>query len=547
MTRPFVFLLLCALSLSARAAVQASVDKNPVLIGETFTLSIRSESGGDEPELEALSADFQILNRQSSSQFQFINGRSQRQHEWIIALRPKRLGVLRIPPLKLGSEFTQAISITVQAPQQQPGEAPDAFIETELSTTTPYVREQVVLISRLWIRGDVVSGSFSEPGSADALIEQLGEQSESQQLRGAHRYRVIERRYAVFPERSGTLNLQAPVFNGEIATGRQRRSLFGLNPETRALYAAADPIVLEVKPQAAAGGTEFWLPAQAVELGDETIPADGPWRVGEPLTRRVSLRVRGQLHTQLPDLQLDSPAHTQSYAEAPQEQTTASTQGMTALRQYSMAIIPQQPGRLKLPAIRLSWWDTQTDQARVAQLPAREVMIEARPQPVSAPSPAPLTTAPAAASPLAEGAPQPAPSSWLWQVLALTALAGWIGTVLAWFWLGRAPRGDSAPTATPSPVSRRPLLKLLEKAEALPCRNALLQWARQQLGESVALLQLTQYSQDPELAAALAALDAAAYGRGGDFPRQPLLRFVREFKYSAPAPKASALAPLYPD
>ncbi len=534
-----VALWLCVLG--AQAAVTATVDKNPVLVGETLTLRIHSDGDGKEPDLSVLEPDFQVLGTSTSSQFQIINGRTQRSHEWIVQMRPRSKGRLTIPSVPLGSEATAPISLDVVEPQRQPGELPEAFIEFSASKEAVYLREEVQLLSRLFVRGDLVSGNFSEPASEHAVIEQLGEQTESQALRGNYRYRVIERRHVLYPEQSGELLIRAPVFNGELATGAQRRNLFGFSGASRAIYAAADALTLTVKPRPAAFTGDHWLPARHVQLSEEISPTAGPYPAGDPLTRTITLTVRGQLHTQLPELDIPVPAGTQSYTELPQDQTAIEGNGLSAMRRYSVAVIPQEGGVLELPELRLHWWDTERDQMRTAVLPARTLQVQGEIRPPAA-TPTAGETAAAQASPADQSG-----ALWPWQVATVTALAGWIGTLLGWWWSGRRTRQQDRPASESDSPSRRDLLRRLESESPADCREALLRWAREQIGPMPGLLGLSRHTQDPAVIAALRALDAAAYGHGGAFDRQCLIRFVREFRHAPPHPSPPALAPLYPE
>ncbi len=546
MVRRIALLGLCLFSLPGIAKVSAQFDKNPVLIGETLTLTISSEDASAEPDLAPLEQDFQILGRNSSSQFQWINGRSQRSHDWRIQLRPRRPGTISIPPLTVGRYQTPALSLQVRRPDPQSGEALEAFIETDISQSSAYVREQLLLSTRLYVRGNLLSGSLTEPASDRAVIEQLGEQSERQEIRGRYRYRVIERRYVVFAEQSGTLNISAPVFNGEIADGQNSRSLFGFTTGGRGIYASGEPLELTIKPQAPNYSGAFWLPATDVSLSEELSPAQGPWKLGEPLTRIITLRVQGQLHTQLPDLDLAAPAGAQHYTEPPENQTLRDASGLTAVRRYSMAVIPNQAGQLELPPIRLPWWDLNNEQMRLAELPSRQLSIHPAPAaPASlATPPAPATVADPRAAPM-QGSAQA--TLWPWQFAALTAMAGWLGTLIAWWWQTRRPASSEAKPAATTSASRKQLVEVLRHASAGECRSAMLRWARTQVELRDGLLGLQHHTEDVEQKSALAALDAAAFGRGGDFPRDALIAFVSQFRGATNRPSTTALPKLYPE
>lgn len=552
--RILCLILLSLLGFSAQAQVTAQLDKNPALIGETLTLSIRSESGSDEPELSVLDTDFQILGRSSSSQIQMINGDFSRSHEWVIRLRPRRAGDLVIPPIQVGQHQTSAIRLRVEKPRQQPGERPEAFIEFETSKDTAYLREEILLTARLHVRGQLLSGSFTDPTAPNAVIEQLGDQQESQRLLGAHRYRVIERRYVLYPEVSGDLTVNAPIFNGEVASGSQPRSMF-FGSSGRAIYAAGEALHIEINPPDPGFNGAHWLPARELSLSESLNPEQGPYRVGEPLTRTITLQVDGQLHTQLPRLDWASPDGAQQYTEAPQDQTLAGTQGLSAVRQYSVAIIPRMAGELVLPELRLSWWDTSRQRQREAVLPARRLQIAAAPNlPGSAgPVDTPMTGSEAPDNPRQLSPSRAGTSSpWPWQVATFAALAGWIGTLLAWWWQHRQRRSPPSHVEETSAPNRSELLRTLKNADAATCHQALLDWARTVLPAGHGLQALGRFDESGTVHAALSALDAAAFGQdaAADWPRETLIRFVSQFRHAEPNTRsrapASALPPLYP-
>lgn len=552
MMRILSFLVLL-LALPAHAAVTATLDKNPVMVGEALTLTISSDSGGDDPDLTPLEQQFQILGSSSSSQFRMVNGRTSRSHDWIVQLRPKQVGQLTIPALQVGKQRTRPIVVEVKKPDRQAGQWPEAFVEFSADKTTAWLREQVLLTVKLYVRGNLVSGSFSEPHSDGAVIEQLGEQQDSQALRGNHRYRVIERHYALFAEQSGTLNIPGPIFNGEVAEQGQpqQRRMFGFGrTATRSIYAAGDALELKIQPppQNLAGAS--WLPARQVTLQEKLQPDVSQLASGEPLTRIITLTVNGQLHTQLPALDIATPANTQAYTEPPQDKTQSSPQGLIATRSYSTAIIAGNGQQMVLPAVELDWWDTRNNTLQTARIPARTIKLTGAAQPVAttAPTAAPVNQPSIPATSEISPAKPPAANNgllWLWQVAALSCAAGWLGTLLAWWWLSR--RRSTRPPSTAADTSLADLRKTLRQADAAECRTALLAWARQRSGRTQTLSKLAQHSGNSAQQQALQELDAAAFGHGDNFDRDAVLAFAQQYNTDDQAQPNTPLAPLYPE
>lgn len=543
--RIITFIMLLSLSLPSWAGVSASVDKNPALAGEIVQLTVRSDSSKKEPELGSLSQDFQILSQHSSSQFQMVNGRTSRNYEWVYQLRPLRLGQLRIPPIRIDGESSDEILLTVQKPNTQAGQWPEAYIEFSAEKTEAWLREQVILDFKLYVRGDLVSGNFNPPSADNAVIETLGEQQQSQAIKGQHRYKVIQQRYALFAEQSGVITINGPMFNGELATPGQRPSVFGFSRARRPIYAAGDPISLNIlAPPTNLGGAD-WLPASSVSITEELQPDSASLQAGEPLTRVIRLRVDGQLHTQLPALDIASPANAQAYTEPPQDSTRSDGLQMIAMREYSTAIIAGNGRFLELPGLELNWWNTQSNQLETARLPARKIPLTGQ-TPSVTPSPAPIPQAPPqTAQPGSESAiSEPAQSThlWIWQVAAIACGAGWLGTLLAWFWISR---NSTARPRQQSPNKHAQLIKTLNTGSAAEVRQALLDWAREQNGRYLSLSALAASCHDAQVRSALMGLDAAACGRSDSFDRQSLVGYV-ESKQEQPQ-AAHALPPLYPE
>src|ERR1700712_265190 len=88
----------------AHAALQATVDRNQVAAGESFTLTLQSDGNSASPDLSPLSRDFDVLGQSSGSSIQIINGHISRSMQWEISLSPKHAGQVVIPAITAGGE-----------------------------------------------------------------------------------------------------------------------------------------------------------------------------------------------------------------------------------------------------------------------------------------------------------------------------------------------------------------------------------------------------------------------------------------------------------
>jgi hypothetical protein len=305
----------------------------------------------------------------------------------------------------------------------EPANAAPVLLEVHADRAQPYEHERVLLRVDLLANGDVTEGSLAAPEIPGAIVESIGKDQRIEKQIGGKPYHGIERSYTVLAETSGDLEVPPIRFEGRVRVPRQaarRRSFFGqsffddffanaplgddllanfLGAGSRQIAVESEPLALHVRPRPAAAANQWWLPAREVALSESWDPAAGPVRVGEPITRRVELRVDGASPAQLPQLPAHDVAGVKQYAEAPK--TTETARG--TLRVDQTTLIPTQPGTLRLPEIEVAWWDTQADAARTAMLPARSVEV--------LPAAAGGGTPPAGAAAAEASAPAPQPAA----------------------------------------------------------------------------------------------------------------------------------------
>ena len=81
-------LLIAAAPLWAATQLQASVDKNPVLAGEFFVLTISADDSinSEQPDTSVLLKDFVVGPTSVSSRTNIINGEISKQTNWSVKL-----------------------------------------------------------------------------------------------------------------------------------------------------------------------------------------------------------------------------------------------------------------------------------------------------------------------------------------------------------------------------------------------------------------------------------------------------------------------------
>lgn len=523
--RVLVGLTLLLTTLASSAAISVGVEPDPPQQGESFRLAFSLEGDfSTPPDFSVLEEDFEILARNEQNAVTFVNGKYTRKTTWVVEVLPRDTGAVKIPAVRIGELRSKPFTVT-------PRPAPDAanddglFLEVEAVPSAPYVQQEVLYTVRLWRRYELSNASLSEPQlSADALVKPLTGDRQYVRERNGRRYDVVERRYLIYPQESGTVTVRPVRVTAQVL--ERAASLFEmLGRAVKTRRVDSQPITLEVRPIPAEFPADaHWLPARRVRLNELWTPESGPVRVGEPLSRTLSLWASGVTSGQLPPLVPQAVSGLRQYPDQPQLQDTLQDEAHNAVRQEKVAYVADRAGTTTLPAVAIPWWNTETDALEYAELPPHRMEVEALlgAEPPALPPAAPAQAAPSEPAPSATRPPE-AISSWRhwpgWFAVAVLAVVGWAVTT---FWLlKRVPRREPRPKApalapgvSESAARARALVEAACAADdAVASQRALLVWAAAVWPERppLTLAALAQRVGSP-FDAALAELDRACHG-----------------------------------
>ncbi|MFK7955418.1 MAG: amidohydrolase family protein [Lysobacterales bacterium] len=415
--------------------ISASLDRDTIFLGESALLRIDlvNPANNSRPDYSTLREQFNVLDTGTNSSLEMTNGRRRMVVQHNVLLEPKEAGQLVLPPLRVGELSTPAITLSVlERPAGTQSTDQDVFVELEATPLDPYVHSQVRLTVRLFHAPPITEGALNnDPWPAGLVVQRVGEDKTTTRMIDGKRYRVVERRFALFPERSGQIQLPSISFRGRVADpGGSSASLFSRG---RRVSVASDTLSLQVRPQAPAFDGDLWLPAAELSVTESWPNGEPEFVQGEPITRKLQLRARGLLSTQLPELALPEVAGMKVYPDQPSSQTRSTPNGWAdATREQTYALVPTQSGLMTLPEVRIPWWDVQANQQRVAIVPARQIEVAPGQSAALAPNLLPQLgqsdISPLGSQGQASGAASgiwPAVSAFLALLWGLTALAWW--------------------------------------------------------------------------------------------------------------------------
>ena len=372
-----VFLLTLLLSTAAYADVnslEATIDRNPVMLDEAIRLTVTADGSADRDAFDSspLLKDFVVGRTSVSSQTSIVNFDTKRTTVWTTTLFPRKEGTFTIPSLTIEGKSTKPIQVKVIPVQEQSNVARDYFVTTDIDVKEAYLNQQLLYTVKLFLSSNIERGSLQAPEMQNAEITQLGEDKQYTDIVNGRRYQIIERQFAVVPQASGEFTLRGPIFTGEVMAANTNQR-FGFFNRTQQINRVGPDITVNIKP--IPQGIDYpWLPSEMVRV-DEEWPQGDSFVAGEPVTRIVTLTALGVVEEQLPDIPEFYPPNFKLYPDQSNTTTVEKDQSLISQRQTSLAIIPTQPGNFVLPEITIPWFNTLTQQTEYASIPARSITV----------------------------------------------------------------------------------------------------------------------------------------------------------------------------
>lgn len=494
----------------ALTELKVSLDKNPLLLGETAVLElVADDQVAAQPDFSVLDKDFIVQGPSMGQQMQIVNGQASRTTSWRLLLKAKQSGTFIIPAFEIEGVSSTALEVEVVQGSAQTQTTKDAqlFLQSSLDSTQLYVQQLAYLEVKIFFQGDLQRGSLSEPKVEGLSIEQLGKDKEGTELVNGERYRTFTRQYRLIPERSGTFVLPGSTLSGEMLDRNSGR--YDYFAQTKAVSATANDLSIEVaaKPDNFPGD---WLIADLVSLNEEWSPATDQLTQGEPVTRTITITALDVAEHQLPDLTLDAPDGVKLYKEQPHAKQAERNGTLVSQKVFSMAVVANKAGELVLPEVKLPWWNKKTNSVHYATLPEKRLTVQLNPElPQQSATP---TVVPTTQVPLTQAADT---NPWQWNYTSSVLSLLWLSSVVLLLWF-RPTKTAVAKTAMQNSGSAKANPKKLQQAchnnNATAARQWLMLWAQQQFGRPPAsLTELAEWCKDAAFTEQLQLLNQQLY------------------------------------
>lgn len=402
----FIFIFLVSAS-PAFAAVKATINQAIAFEGDPLTLTIEtSKNNNVQPDLSPLNKNFILLDSRASSQISIINGSRSFKKTWSIELQPKQKGKIKIPAITVGADITESIEISIESlpPEVTAETNKHIFIETSVGIAgkETYVQQQIPYTVKFFYDSSMQSGEIFSPEIENANIRKLARDRRYQVVRAGKKFTVIEKHFVISPEKSGVLHIPGTKVNGRISLSggdspKLRRRMdgtdmlnrffndFGKDPfesspfgrffdkrsigPSRPFSISSKAIDVNVLPVPDSFTGSAWLPAEDLVIHDSWRTNPPAFKVGEPVTRTLTLQAKGLASSQIPEINIPKPIGIKVYPEQAETDTPNDGKTIYGVQRTEISYIPNKQGKVTIPEISIDWWDVNEKKQKTFTLP----------------------------------------------------------------------------------------------------------------------------------------------------------------------------------
>jgi hypothetical protein len=375
-----VLILGCSASGAFADGIEVTVDRAEASIEDQIVLTVTVEgSRSASPSLPDLSP-FEVIPRGQSSQVSFVNGRASSSVIRNYVLVPKSTGSFVVGPATTEIDGTvyssRPFQVRITEATTRQDESRDLYITTRVSTTTPYVGQQVIYTWRFFRKVQIGDARLEPQDYSGFLVEELGELNEYRTQVGGVLYVVSEYRKALFPQELGEVTIPPSRLTCQVVVEdpTPRRNLFDSvfgRATTKTKVLRSREITLTVRPRPApprnfsglVGSFQVQSSVSRKEL-----------KVGESTT--LKLRISGTGNAQMigeprfPDLKAFK-----VYGDKPTGELSRSKTGLGGSQTFSKALVPLEPGAITVPPVKLIFFDPESGGYRTVQTMAIELSV----------------------------------------------------------------------------------------------------------------------------------------------------------------------------
>ncbi|TYC13435.1 protein BatD [Bizionia gelidisalsuginis] len=357
---------------------EARVSKKKLGVNERLRVDFSMNQNGDNFSPPSF-ADFDIIGGPNQSvSNSWINGKRTFKKTYSYFLSPKKQGNYKIEQATIEIEgetySTSVIAIAVTSAVSRPNDPntaqtiPEGSIHlvAEVSKTTPYLNEAITVVYKLYVSTNTGVSNWREINSPkfndfwSQNIEIKGLKIENGKYKGEDYRYVILRKAVLYPQKTGTLEIEPLSLNLTIDIPTNRRDIFGgrlMSQVHKTVSAGSRTIKVKPLPET---GKPLDFGGAVGEFNFNVTTSKDALNANESLQAKVAVSGKGNLKLfQLPKLNL--PSSLEVYEPEYSEKINTYLSGMQGSITDTYTVVPQYKGKYPIPSISFSYFDLKTE------------------------------------------------------------------------------------------------------------------------------------------------------------------------------------------
>lgn len=396
----FIFLMVLPLMAAAQddITVEMSVSKDVITLSEQVYLTVKvsgPQQNLPQPQLPNM-AMFDAYSQGTSTNLTIANGRVESSLSYNYLLMPKKEGTFVIKPAAITFDHKRYESneVTIKVvssgtatnyekdEQAAPndGRTRDLFLTAEVDRKKAYVNEQLTLSIKFYHAVQLLSQpDYTPPQTTDFWADMLGDQKTYYEVVNGKRYKVIEITMALFPTRSGELQIGPAMIEVQIPAPRQtRRTPFSMFDDmfTQGQLATvrSRPVDITVLPLPAEGKPENF----SGTVGKYTLnvtPDKTTVDVNQPVTVTYKISGTGNIKT-IAEPAIGDLKDFRVYRATSDEKTSQVGGVVGGTKIFEEVYIPKRAGQLTIPPVEFNYFNPATKQ--YSALASKPIMLNVK-------------------------------------------------------------------------------------------------------------------------------------------------------------------------
>lgn len=403
MKKILTLLIICfASTLFAQDEVsfEATVSKKKLGINERLRIEFSMNKDGDNFNPPSFEGFRRVAGPNQSVSHSWTNGKQSFSRSYSYVLQPTARGKFTIDQATIEIDGviykTTPVTVEVTAAVENPNAPPSAdqiagenlHLVAEVSKLNPYVNEAVSVSYKLYFSPSISIEGFKpldEPKYSNFWSQNIdfGKlQVKNNEMYDGKRYRmVVLKQVVLYPQQSGTLEIEPLSLDVTVGVPTSRRDFFGRPVyENTHKTVSAGARKLKVKALPENGKPEEFSGAVGTFNFDMTVSKDS-LKASESL--QATIRVSGKGNLKLLSLpKLKTPSALETYDPEYKENVNVNLSGMQGSVSEDYTIVSRYKGKYPIPAIDFTYFDPNTGKYKT--ITADEVEINVLDGPTNA-------------------------------------------------------------------------------------------------------------------------------------------------------------------